>query len=120
MDDRAFVGGDGVSAQLERGFDVFDCGLTGLNVERAGFEDEVGARTLEPFAKIARRSLGRRGPMVVEDGKRIQAVGISEPATAARSDSGETPADVVAAAEFGFFGDQQTQESAPYIAEAND
>jgi hypothetical protein len=58
--------------------------------------------------------------MPVEDRERIQAVGIGEPADAARGHSGEPPAHVVAAAELGFLGDQQTQEGAAYVAEADD
>ena len=58
--------------------------------------------------------------MTVEDGERIQAVGIDEPAGAARGDSGETPAHVVAAAQLRLFGDEQAQEGASYVAETDD
>ena len=54
MHDRAFVRGDRVSAMLQRRFQVFDGRLAGLEVERTGFEEYIGARILEPFADVAR------------------------------------------------------------------
>jgi hypothetical protein len=121
MHDRTFVGGDGVGAMLERGFEVLDGGLAGLEVERTGFEDYVGAGTVEPFANIARGlCLLQRGPVIVEDSQRVEAVGIGEPAAAACGDTREAPADVIAAAEFDFFGDELANESAADIAEADD
>jgi hypothetical protein len=33
VDDGTFVGGDGVGAEFERGFDVVDCGLASGGVE---------------------------------------------------------------------------------------
>ena len=121
MHDRAFVGGDGVSAMLERGFEVLDGRLAGLDVERTGFENYVGAGTFEPFANIARGlCVLRRGPVIIEDGQRVEAVGIGEPPAAARGDTREAPADVLAAAQFDFFGDKLANESAADVAEADD
>jgi hypothetical protein len=108
---------------------VVDGGLAGLCVERAGFEEDVGAGALEPFANVAgllrvrRLRVGVRrlvGPVIVEDGQRIQAVGVGDPAGSASGDSGETPADVVAAAELGLFGDEQAEERAADVAQADD
>jgi hypothetical protein len=80
------------------------CGFAGGGVERAGFEDDVGAGAFDPFADVVRRGCRiRRRPMIVENGEWIEAVGIGDPAVAARADSGEAPTNVVAAAEFGFF-----------------
>ena len=41
MDDGAFVGRDGVGSMLERGADVIDGWLAGLDVEGGGFEENV-------------------------------------------------------------------------------
>jgi hypothetical protein len=121
MHDRAFVGGDRVGAMLERGFEVLDGGLAGLEVERTGFENYVGAGTFEPFANIARGlCVLRRGPVIVEDGQRVDAVGIGESPAAARGDTCEAPADVITAAHFDFFGDKLANESTADVAEADD
>ena len=121
VDDGTFVGGDGVRAEFERGFDVIGGGFAGGGVERTGFEDDVGASAFDPFANVVRSGGGiRRRPVIIENGERIEAVGIGDPAVAARGDAGEAPADVVAAAEFGFFGDEQAQEGARDVAEADD
>jgi hypothetical protein len=58
--------------------------------------------------------------VIVEDSDGIHTIGIGEPSGAAGGDAGEAPADVVAAAEFGFFGDEQAQEGAAYVAETDD
>ena len=42
VDDRAFVGGDGVSSVVEGGADMVDRGQAGLDVEGGGFEEDVG------------------------------------------------------------------------------
>jgi hypothetical protein len=87
---------------------VIGGGLAGLRVEGAGFEEDVGAGALQPFADVARRRLlmmRRRGPVIVEDGERVEAVRVGAPAVAAGGNSGKAPTDVVAAAEFGFFRD---------------
>ena len=55
VNDGAFVRGDGVGAELESGFDVVDGGLAGFGVKGTGFEEDVGAGALEPFAEVARR-----------------------------------------------------------------
>jgi hypothetical protein len=56
----------------------------------------------------------------MESSKRVEAVGIRDPARAACGDSSETPANVVAAAQVGFFGDEQAKKGACYIAHADD
>src|SRR5262245_20642527 len=100
MHNRAFVGGDGMGAMFERRSEMLDGGLASLEVERTGFEHYIGAGTFEPFANIARRlCVLRRGPVIVEDSQRVEAVGISEPAAAACGDTGEAPAYVIAATE---------------------
>ena len=57
--------------------------------------------------------------MAVQNGERIQAVGIGEPADAACRDAGEAPTHIVAAAQLGLFGDQQAQQRAPDISKAD-
>ena len=42
VDDRAFVGGDGVGSLIEGGADVVDGRLAVLDVEGGGFEEDVG------------------------------------------------------------------------------
>src|SRR5215467_3698898 len=98
---------------------MVDGGLPSFDVERAGFEEDVGAGALEPFADVARRLRVRRlrmlrlaRPAIVEDRERIQAVGVGAPATAARGDSGEAPAHVVAAAQISLLGDEEPEECA--------
>ncbi len=48
VDDWSFVGGDGVGSVLERGADVIDGGLAGFDVERGGFEEDVGLGCCQP------------------------------------------------------------------------
>ena len=54
MDNRAFVGGDGVGSVLECGADVIDGGLAGFDIEGCGFEEDIGAGCLQPVADIGR------------------------------------------------------------------
>ena len=113
--------GDGVSAEFERGFDVIDGGLAGGGVERTGFEEDIGASAFDPFTDVVRGGRGtRRRPMTIENGERVEAVGIGDPAVAARGDAGEAPANIVTAAQFSFFGDEKAQEGACDVAEADD
>ena len=122
VNDRPFVGCDRVGAEFQGGLDVVGGRLAGLRVEGAGFEENVGAGALEPLAGVAWRLILRRrgGPAIVEDGERVEAVGVGAPAVAASGDSGETPTDVVAAAELGFLGNEEAEERATYVAEADD
>jgi hypothetical protein len=52
VDDRAFVGGDGVGSVFKGGADVIDGGLTVCHVERRGFEEDVGLGSGEPLADV--------------------------------------------------------------------
>jgi hypothetical protein len=61
-----------------------------------------------------------RGPVTVEDGERIQPVGINEPTCPTSRNSSQTPAHIVAAAQLRLLGDEQAEECASYIAEADD
>jgi len=60
------------------------------------------------------------GPTAVEDSEGIEAIGVCYPAGPARGDARKPPAHVVAAAQFGFLGNEQAQKFAAYVAEAND
>ena len=101
---------------------MIDGRLAGVRVKGAGLKENVGARALEPITDIVRvrRVPLERGPMAIQDGNGVQAIRISEPTDAARSHTGQAPAHVITAAHLEFFGDQQTQESAPDISEADD
>ena len=108
MHDGAFVSSYGVGAQFQRGFDVIDRGFTGCGVEGASFEDDVGASAFDPLANVSRRRMRRlRGPMTIQNGQGVQPIRVDEPAGATGGDTREAPADVVAAPEFGLFGDEQ-------------
>ena len=52
VDDWSFVGGDGVGSVVEGGADVVDGGLAGFDVERRGFEENIGAGGSEPVANV--------------------------------------------------------------------
>jgi hypothetical protein len=100
---------------------MVDGRLAGCGVERARFENHVGAGALDPLADVSRSSVRMlRGPVTIEDGQRIQAVGIDQPTGAACRDTGKTPAHVVTAAKLRLFGDEQAQERASYVAETDD
>jgi hypothetical protein len=57
VDDGSFVGGDGVGSVIEGGADVIDGGLAVFDVERGGFEEDVGLGGLQPGADIYNRVL---------------------------------------------------------------
>ena len=63
---------------------------------------------------------GGSGPAAVQNGEWIEAVGVRYPAGPTRGYTGEPPAHVIAAAQLGFLGDEQTQKFAAYVAETND
>ncbi len=119
MDERAFVSADGVGASFERGDEMIDGGLAGVRVEGAGFEEYVSFGAFEPFADVARRIRELR-EMTAEGGDGVQAFRLGNPAEAARGDAGEAPADVVFAAQFAFLGDEQAEEGASDVPEADD
>ena len=58
--------------------------------------------------------------MAVQNRDGVEPVGVGDPTCAARGDSRQAPADVVAAAQLGFFGDKKAQKGAPDIPEADD
>jgi len=60
------------------------------------------------------------GKVAIQNGNGIEPVGIGDPAGPARGDTRQPPADVVAAAELGFLGDEEPQEGAADVAEADD
>ena len=76
MHHRAFVCRDGVGSEFQRGRQMFDGGLTGLDVKRARLKQYIRARFFHPLANIARGLRVRVGPVAVEDGDGIQAIGI--------------------------------------------
>jgi hypothetical protein len=87
----------------EGGADVVDGGLSGFDVEGAGFEEDVGLGGFQPGVDILIRfsRSGRGRPLSIQRIFYIQAIGISEPAEAAGGDAGDTEGDSVAGAEFG-------------------
>ena len=52
VDDRSFVGGDGVGSVLKRGANVRDRGLAIFDVEGCSFEEDVGASGGKPFVQV--------------------------------------------------------------------
>jgi hypothetical protein len=58
--------------------------------------------------------------MAVEHGDGVEAVGVGDPACAASGYTRQPPANVVAAAEFGFFGNEEAEECPADISEADD
>ena len=52
VDDCPFVGGDGVGSVFESGADVIDGGLAVLDIQRGGFEEDVGFGRIEPGADV--------------------------------------------------------------------
>jgi hypothetical protein len=63
VDDWSFIGGDGVGSVVEGGADMVDGGLAGFDVERRGFEENIGASGGEPVANVCQlsRSSGSLG-----------------------------------------------------------
>src|SRR4029077_10611773 len=118
MHDRPFVGGNGVGAEFEGGLQVLDGGLAGLRNERAGLKQHIRAHFFQPLTNVAARLA--RGPVAVKDGEGTQTIRNGAPAAAARGQTSEAPAHVIAAAYFSLLGDQQTQKRLADIAEAND
>jgi hypothetical protein len=58
--------------------------------------------------------------VTMENGKRVEAVGISDPPGPARRDSREPPAYVVTPAQISLFGNEQPQKRAGDVAHADD
>jgi len=98
---------------------VVDRGLAGVHIERAGLKQNI-ARVFSSHSQTSRQNVGRGGgPTAVEDSEGIEAI-----ASATQPDrrvaTPQAPAHVVAAAQFGFLGNEQAQKFAAYVAEAND
>jgi hypothetical protein len=108
-----------VGAGFERGDEVVDGGLAGLGVERAGFEEYVGLGAFQPFTDVA-WGIRELGKMAAESGDGVQALGLRNPTEAAGGDAGEAPTNVVLAAQFAFLGDEQAEEGASDVPEADD
>ena len=120
VDYRAFVGADGMSAGFERRFDVADGRLAVVAIERTGFEKNVGLGSMEPFTNVCRLRRCRRRPMVIQRVFRVQAIGIGDPADAARRDAGEFPGDCVVPLEDFFFGGDKADEFLTDVAESDE
>jgi hypothetical protein len=58
--------------------------------------------------------------MAIEDGKRIQAIGVSDPAGASRSHARQPPSHVIATAQFGLFRNEEMQKRTADVAKTND
>ena len=97
VDDRAFVGGDGVGSVLESGADVVDGGLAVFHIEGRGFEEDVGlggcrasrGRSRLRHSALDRRQRSRSGIPRRSNRSGIEAVWIGDPSQAARGDSGD-------------------------------
>jgi hypothetical protein len=86
---------------VERGADVIDGGLAGLDVEGSGFEEDVGLGGLEPVLngrQLLIRSEGFVGQERPTHTVRIKAIRIGDPSQAAGCYSGYAEGDFVAVA----------------------
>ena len=99
MHDWSFVRTDRVRSEFERSLQMLDRGLTGLRIERTGLKQNICPRFFQPLAYVAANMDRRSGPVAVQNGEWIQAIGVGYPAGPARGDTGETPAHVIAAAQ---------------------
>jgi len=66
------------------------------------------------------RRIGELRKIAAERRDGIEAIGFGNPADTPRGNAGEAPANVVPAAQFPLFGDQQAQEGTSYMTEADD
>jgi hypothetical protein len=44
---------------------VFNGGLAGVQIQRTGFNEDIGVRSLEPFPDVFRRHFSLRRPMTI-------------------------------------------------------
>ena len=95
MDERSLVGGDDMRAMFQRGDDVLDRGIARFYIQRAGFKQNIGFCTFQPFADVLRGLDIRK--MAADRGNRIQSVRIREPADPPGGHTGQSPADIVLA-----------------------
>ena len=58
--------------------------------------------------------------MPIEQREGIETVGIGHPAGTARGYTGQAPADIVAAAQLRFLGDEQAEQRAANVAETDE
>src|SRR4029077_2597360 len=93
--------------------------LSGLRIERTRLEQYVGFGAFQPLADIARRIPDRR-KMAAERGNGVEAIGLGDPAAAARGDAGEPPANVIFAAQLTFLGNEQSQQGTSHVPEPDD
>ena len=78
VDDRSFIGGDGVGSVLEGGADVIDGGLAVFDIQGRGFEEDVGAGGFQPVCGRWLASDSIRGCLAGE-GARSTHSGMSRP-----------------------------------------
>lgn len=110
VNDRAFVGADGMRSVFERGADVIDRRQTGFDIKRRGFEEHVPTSRGKPRLCLFVGGCGPRGlkPAFLRwlfgtaqaAPFQIQTVGIGDPAQASRGDSGDAELNAVALAQF--------------------
>jgi hypothetical protein len=134
VDDGAFVGGDGVGPVFEGGADVGDCGLAIFNVQRCGFEEDVGLGCRKPVADVAGRAdanLWGGFRLFAGGGARatyacatyfayVESLGIRDPAQAAGGYASDAVGDAVARAEFLCAVCEEADESPVDVAEAEE
>jgi hypothetical protein len=121
VDDRTFIGADGVGAGFERGAEMFDGGMAGVAIEGGGFEEDVGASGFKPLADVARsRPRGRIGKLMVQERGSVEAIGIGDPADAAGGDASEGPVEIVVAAEEFALGEEEAEKFLADVAEADE
>src|ERR1700758_4062437 len=116
MDDRAFVGRDGVGSVFERGADMVDGWLSVFDVERGRFEDDVGTGGVQPVViALALLSLNSceciRTTRTREPG-RAKACRVPPPANTPGGHARYLPLDAVTLAQFGVFFLQKLDQRA--------
>src|ERR1700674_2101036 len=122
MDDRAFVGRDGMGSVFERGADVVDGRLSVFDVEGGSFEHDVGLSGLEPGVVVLPLPAAHSRECIRV--LRSQEIGHTKagrvylPADAPRSDSRDTPLDAVTLAQLAVFALQKFNQRPVDIAEA--
>src|SRR5690242_19383105 len=109
-------------AKLQCRPQMFDSRLASADVKRTRLEQNIRPRFFEPLANVKwRQSIATlRQEVSLKNGKRVQSIGIGDPAQPASGHSRESPMDVIAPAELGFLRNKQAEERASHVAHADD
>jgi hypothetical protein len=126
VDDRPFVGGDGVNAQAQGRAQIIGGGLAGVRVHRGVLEEHIGLAGLEPLGQRVhvgegRLALGGEGAQVaMQQLLGAVAAGVGVPAQPPRRHAGEGELGVVLLAQFGALAVEELHQGAADVAEAQE